>query len=258
MQYAQELKLAETAARQAGKVLMELWHKEITILSQEGRDIKLQADQDAEKVILDLLNQSDYPVLAEESGEHNLEDPDKLFWIVDPLDGTMNFSRGLPLCCVSIALGRHDKIALGIIYDFSRDECFAGIPGEGAWLNGEPMHIAQEKNPAQAILCTGFPGKRLMSDDNLNGFMDEARRFKKVRLLGTAALMLAYVACGRVDAYAEDDIMLWDVAAGIALIQAAGGFTWMAPSERDKWARSVRCASHAQLWPTYANTPEKT
>jgi myo-inositol-1(or 4)-monophosphatase len=258
MQYAEELKLAESAARLAGKLLMELWPKEITILSREGHDIKLQADQDAEKVILERLSQSGYPVLAEESGEHNLEDPDKLFWIVDPLDGSMNFSRGLPLCCVSIALGRHDKIALGVIYDFSRDECFSGIPGEGAWLNGQPMHIAQEKNPAQAILCTGFPGKRLMSDNNLHGFMNEARRFKKVRLLGTAALMLAYVACGRVDAYAEDDIMLWDVAAGIALVQAAGGFIYQAPSECDTWARSVRCSSHAELWPAYADTPKKS
>jgi myo-inositol-1(or 4)-monophosphatase len=248
MNWKSELDLAVRAAAAASVYLKDAFAGEKTVLAEIGRDIKLQADRDAEARILDMLRPSGLPVLAEESGESGAIPDDTPVWIVDPLDGTMNFKRGIPFCCVSLALSVGGRPVLGVIDDFNRDECFSGIPGAGAWLNGAPMHVSAAAVPARAILTTGFPTKFDVGGPALNVFMDSARRFKKVRMLGSAALMMAYVASGRVDAYAEDDIMYWDIAAGAALVEAAGGWVAMRASPTDKWARHVRCAARSALW----------
>jgi len=248
MPWKSERDLAVRAAQSAAAFLRDAFAQEKQVLAEIGRDIKLQADRDAERRILDVLMQSGLPVLAEESGESGTHADDTPTWIVDPLDGTMNFKHGIPLCCVSIALSLRGKPVLGVIDDFTRGECFSGIPGEGAWLNGAPMRVSKESNPARAILTTGFPTKFDIAGPALDQFMAAARRFKKVRMLGSAALMMAYVAAGRVDAYAEDDIMYWDIAAGAALIEAAGGWVSMRPAPADKWGRHVRAAANAALW----------
>lgn len=242
-----ELRRAVDAARAAGKVLCNLMRKPKKVLSEVGRDIKLQADQDAEAAILEILKQSDYPVLAEESGEHGDATGGGPVWIVDPLDGTLNFSRGIPLCCTSIALAQGDTPILGVIYDFNRDELFTGVPGKGAWHDGQPMRVSDIREAARGILNTGFPTASDYGDEALMEFINNVRRFKKVRLLGSAALMLAYVACGRYEAYAEDNIMWWDVAAGVALVLAAGGYADVRPGTGD-WARIVRVSSHREIW----------
>ena len=248
MKWKAELDLAVRAAAAASAYLRDAFAAEKTVLAEIGRDIKLQADRDAEARILDVLMQSGLPVLAEESGESGTHADDTPTWIVDPLDGTMNFKHGIPLCCVSLALSLRGKPVLGVIDDFNRRECFSGIPGGGAWLNGAPMRVSQGTDPARAILTTGFPTRFDIGGPALATFMESARRFKKVRMLGSAALMMAYVACGRVDAYAEDDIMYWDIAAGAALVEAAGGWVSMQATPADKWARQVRCAANAALW----------
>lgn len=248
MKWKAELDLAIRAAGAASAYLRDALAAEKKVLAEIGRDIKLQADRDAEAIILDVLMQSGLPVIAEESGESGTHGDDTPTWIVDPLDGTMNFKHGIPLCCVSLALSLGGRPVLGVIDDFNRRECFSGIPGGGAWLNGSPMHVSQTTDPARAILTAGFPTKFDLGGPALHAFMESARRFKKVRMLGSAALMMAYVACGRVDAYAEDDIMYWDIAAGAALIEAAGGWVSIYTSPADKWARQVRCASNAALW----------
>lgn len=220
----------------------------MTILSAEGRDIKMQADREAEAAILKhLQGGTDYPVLAEESGEHGApsEGP---FWVVDPLDGTMNFAKGLPLCCVSIALMHGERPLLGVIYDFNRDELFSGAPGEGAWLNGEPIRAGDLTDSRKGVLATGFPLNCSLESETLAPFILSLQSFKKVRMLGTAALMMAWLAAGRMDAYAERDVMLWDVAAGLALIEAAGGWIEISPSSRLKWARTIRAAGRRELW----------
>lgn len=242
-----ELDLAIEAARKAAEMLRRAQQQEHEILSQEGRDIKLQADRDAEHAILEVLRQSRYQILAEESGEHGALDSGDAFWIVDPLDGTMNFSRGIPACCVSIALGRLDTPMLGVVYDFNRDELFTGIVAQGAWLNGKAIQVSSVREAQSGILSTGFPVNFEYSDQGLHDFSQRIRRFKKVRMFGSAALSLAYVACGRVDAYSEDDIMFWDIAAGVALVAAAGGWISLEPSQK-KWARRVRCASNKGVW----------
>jgi myo-inositol-1(or 4)-monophosphatase len=241
------LQLAVGAARAAGDVLRGHTSAQHAVLQLKPRDIKLQADRDAEVIILDRLQATGLPVLAEESGENGEIIAGGLFWVVDPLDGTQNFSRRLPLCCVSIALCRGEEPLAGVIYDFNSDEMFTGITGVGAWLNGEPMHVADTVDPKEAILCTGFPSNAGTTDDVLLHYVRQGQRFKKVRLLGSAALMMAYVACGRVDAYVEVGNYYWDVAAGIALIRAAGGVVHMELSPRNQWGRQVRCACRETL-----------
>jgi len=249
MKWQKELELAKTAAKTAGNLLRELQRKPAHILNADGRDLKLHADRESEKVIIQGLKAaSSYMILAEESGEHGSLDSDTAMWIVDPLDGTINFSRGMSLSCVSIALWRQNHPVLGVVYDFNRDELFSGIVGEGAWCNDETVVVSNVTNTNKAILTTGFPVNRDFESASIRDFLNSIQEFKKIRLLGSAALSLAYVACGRVDAYTEEDIMLWDVAAGIALVMAAGGWVEIKNSSRKKWARHVRCAANAEIF----------
>lgn len=249
MNWQAELKLAARASKAASGFLHEAFSRDKRVLAEEGRDIKLQADRDAEDIILDVLRESGHPVLAEESGESGTLEHDSPIWIVDPLDGTMNYKHGIPLCCVSIALSLSGRPVLGVIEDFNRAECFQGVPGTGAWLNGDPMRVSSAADAGRAILVTGFPTKLDIGGPALQQFVDHARRFKKVRMLGSAALMMAYVAAGRADAYAEDDIMYWDVAAGAALVEAAGGWVQLDPTPTGQWTRRVRCGASPALWP---------
>jgi myo-inositol-1(or 4)-monophosphatase len=252
MNHRIELEGAIEAARLAGVYLNAARQGEIRVLSAVGRNIKLQADRESESIILDALRAvAPHPVLAEESGEHDAPG-EGAYWVVDPLDGSANFARGVPLCCVAIALMHGEKPLLGVVHDFNRDETLCGVVGEGAWLGGAkgaPIAVASTTDTGQAILATGFPVGRDLSDAALAEFYRQARAFKKVRMIGTAALALAYVARGWVDAYGEDGIMLWDVAAGVALVEAAGGSVRMAPSPRGRWKYDVRCAARESLWP---------
>lgn len=248
MNWKQDLELAEKAAREAGGLLRVMMAGERVILSQTGRDIKMQADRDAESLIISMLNaESPYPILCEETGQHG--DPGNgPCWVVDPLDGTLNFSRAMPLCCTSIGLMQNDEALLGVIYDFNHDEMFSGVVGQGAWLNGEPMRVSECTERSQAILATGMPTYRDFSHESLGEYIDMLRAFKKTRMTGSAAISLAWVACGRVDAYAEEDFMVWDVAAGEAIIRAAGGWIEVTPGHAGPMSRIARAAAHKSLW----------
>ena len=223
MKWEKETALAEKAAMAAGRSLRQICRDDI--IDTSGRDVKHRADIISEQIIIEtLLEGSSYPVLTEESGELGLVNNDSLMWIIDPLDGTVNYSRRICLCCVSIALWRGSEPILGVINDFNHGEIFSGIVGGGALCNGNPIFASNIKKPGDSILATGFPVNRDFSAKAIKDFLSRVREFKKIRLLGSAALSLAYTACGRVDAYVEEDIMLWDVAAGIAIVKAAGGF----------------------------------
>lgn len=249
MNWQKELDLALRAAKAAGERLREIAKGEKEILSAVGRDIKLQADRDSENIIIGMITaESAYPILAEESGEHG-ETASGPFWVIDPLDGTMNFSRGIPLCAVSIALVEGTEPLVGVIYDFNRDELFYAASGSGAfWGDGREMRVSSVTESKQAILTTGFPIRQDLNDSALQELVRQVQRFKKTRMIGTAALALAYVACGRMDAYWEQEIMLWDVAAGLVLLKEAGGHVTMTPSAKFKWARNVRCAASPTIW----------
>lgn len=218
------LLIAKEAALLAGHFLSKSYAKSLEIDSDSGRDVKLRADKESEAMILDYLKgKSDFSILSEENGMYEKRDQ-RFTWIVDPLDGSLNYMRGIPICCVSVGL-RQDTgpVLVGAVYDFNNDELFTGIVDQGAWLNDISIRVSSVGKKEKAVVCTGFPVSMDFSQDSLIPFVHKVQEYKKVRLLGSAALSLAYVAAGRADAYMENDIKIWDVAAGIALVKAAGG-----------------------------------
>lgn len=219
--YRAEYELALEAAVRAGKFLEENYQPEVD--SQAGKDIKLSSDKKSEEIIVNILRPAGIPVLSEECGLVGGEESSRI-WIVDPLDGTANYWKGMKeLSCVSVALWENGEPVLGVINRFHQNEIFSGIVGEGAWMNGEPICTSGVSKVSDAVLSTGFPVKRDYGSESLSGFIRQIQNFKKVRMLGAAAVMGAFVAAGRIDAYMEEQIMLWDIAASSAVVKAAGG-----------------------------------
>ena len=218
------MELAKNAAYKAGSTLIEKQKLAHQVHHSQARDVKIKGDILSETIIVESLQlNSSFPILSEEAGFIGKIDREQYLWIVDPLDGSLNYSHGIPLFCISVALWKGKEPILGVIFDFSRNELFSGIIGEGAWLNETAIKISETKKKKEAILCTGFPINTDFSEEGITKFVKQIQEYKKIRLLGSAALSLAYVACGRVDAYMEDNIMLWDVGAGCAIVKAAGG-----------------------------------
>jgi len=191
--------------------------------SSAGRDIKLVADRESERVILEALRPTGLPVLSEETGAS----PDWLregtFWVVDPLDGSFNFQHGFPLACISVGLVEGGRPVAGVIHDLGANCTVGGAVDAGAYENGRRLAVSATGDWAQAALTTGFPVGRAYDEKSLAAFVQLVQRVKKVRMLGSACASLLSVARGVFDAYHEEDIWLWDVAAGLALVEAAGG-----------------------------------
>ena len=242
------LAAAVEAVQAAGRILLDLRRKPVEVLSEVAHDIKLKADQLAEERILAILAERlPLPVLTEESGEHGQVAETARMWVVDPLDGTFNYSRGTPLCCSSVGLWDRGEPVLGAVYNFFTDELFTGIVGQGAWLNGRPIRVSGVTLPAKASLGTGFPHHQDFGDAPLRGFIRQVQDFKKIRMLGSAALMGVYAACGWLDVYLEDDVWLWDIAGAAAVCRAAGGVVQVRPGRAGRWAREVVCAASPEL-----------
>lgn len=241
-----ELELACRAAKAAGEILRSEFALGSRVTLETSKDIKLAADVLAENASLACLrNESSHPILSEEAGEDAGFEGAGLRWIVDPLDGTFNFSRRIPLCCVSVGLWNGSQPVLGVIYDFSADVIYRGIVGVGAWRNDEPMSVSAVSAANKAAIATGFPAGGDFGRDSIMGFVRQVQHYKKVRMIGSAALALAFVAAGHVDAYQEDEINLWDIAAGLALVSAAGGRFAMRPGT-GRWRFEV-FATNASL-----------
>lgn len=218
------LSLAESTALAAGMQLVAHKSQWSTIEAEEGREVKIKADRIVEAIILQNLQSStDFPILTEERGWHEGISPSGYLWVVDPLDGSYNYYNDIPICAVSIALYQKQTPVLGVIYDFNRHELFSGLVEEGAWLNKRPIAVSDIKESARGLLYTGFPAECDFNNDNSIRFMNFARQWRKVRMIGSAAISLAYVACGRAEYYHERNTMFWDVAAGLAIVVAAGG-----------------------------------
>jgi len=219
-----ELQIATYAAKKAGKLLRDGYNKPIKVNSSEKKDIKLQLDVDSEKIILDELRKnSHYDILSEEAGQVLSKDKEGYKWIIDPLDGSLNFSRSIFINCISIGLWKGNKPILGVIYDFIHDDLYTGIVDDFAKLNGHKISVSDITDKSNSIICTGFPVYTEFDTNNLSQFVSEIQSYKKVRLLGSASISLALVALGSVEAYKEDNIAIWDVAAGIPIVLAAGG-----------------------------------
>lgn len=217
------LALAVAAADAAGQALLANRQAWSVIEAEEGREVKIDADKQAEALILEALKgASPYPIISEEAGwARAMARGDRFVWAVDPLDGSVNYLRHYPHCAVSIALLDAGAPVLGVVDCFVLKERFTGIVGLGAWLNGAPMRVSDIADPASGILQTGVPARA--SDNSMTLFEQRLRTWRKVRMIGSAATALAYVAAGRAEAYRESGSMIWDVAAGCALVKAAGG-----------------------------------
>ena len=221
------LNIAVRAARAAGKVIMKSMaqQEQLTIESKGQYDFVTQVDRVAESIIIDTIRKS-YPhhsFLAEESGEHRGNDADYL-WVIDPIDGTNNFMRGIPHFCVSIALIVKGQTQQAVIFDPVRDELFTASRGAGAQLNGYRLRTQKSKGLDGAVLATGFPFKmkHIMPEYQsvFNKFFEQAA---DVRRMGAAALDLAYVAAGRYEGFWEAGLQRWDIAAGDLIVREAGG-----------------------------------
>tara|TARA_B000000475_G_C16004051_1_gene450104 strand:+ start:3295 stop:4044 length:750 start_codon:yes stop_codon:yes gene_type:complete len=218
-----ELNIAKKAAKEAGKYLISNKNSLNKELTSTSRDIKLQADFEAEKIIKDIIQrESDIPILAEETGM-STDNSFKNLWIVDPLDGTANYARDIPFCCVSIALVSDFKPIIGVIYDFNNDNLYEGSINTHAYLNNEKIEVSTTKRSDEGLLITGLPNDTDYTDEALINMIRNFQNWRKVRMIGSAAMASAYVASGKADLYMESKSYLWDVAAGAAIVNAAGG-----------------------------------
>ena len=217
------LALAEAAAAEAGAALLANRVGWSVIEAEEGREVKIDADRRAEALILDAISRgSSYPIISEEAGWVRAQrDGERFVWAIDPLDGSVNYLRGYPHCAVSIALLDAGEPVLGVVDCFALAERFSGAAGLGARLNGKPIRVSSIGEPSQGILQTGVPSRA--SPASMKLFEERLSTWRKIRMIGSAATALAYVAAGRADAYRESGSMIWDVAAGCALVKAAGG-----------------------------------
>jgi myo-inositol-1(or 4)-monophosphatase len=222
------LNFAISVARDAGNILVDKLGRALRVSNKGAIDLVTEADLASEKLIIERIR-SHYPrhaILAEESGASNNNSDDSAAewkWIIDPLDGTTNYAHGYPCFCVSIGVERAGKLELGVVYDPMRNEMFAAERGGGATLNDRPMRVSDVEELSHAMVCTGFPYDVRERPDFARDFSNFTMHAQAVRRDGSAALDLAYVACGRFDGFWEDGLKPWDIAAGVLLIAEAGG-----------------------------------
>ncbi|HVF41928.1 MAG TPA: inositol monophosphatase family protein [Pyrinomonadaceae bacterium] len=221
------LNFAIQTARDAGKILADKFGRALRVSNKGDIDLVTEADIAAERLIVERIR-SYHPrhaILTEESGDvvSPGEAGSEYKWVIDPLDGTTNYAHGYPVFCVSIALEHEGRVVLGVVYDPTRDELFAAERGGGATLNGRGLRVSETDELNGALLCTGFPYDVRDRGDFARHFRNFIMRAQSVRRDGAAALDLAYVAAGRFDAFYEEGLRPWDVAAGVLLVEEAGG-----------------------------------
>ncbi|HIE65733.1 MAG: inositol monophosphatase family protein [Nitrospira sp.] len=217
-------KIAVQAAKRGGKILKAGLQQEITVSYKEALEIVTNIDTRSEKAIVTLISRyfPDHQIMAEEGSGRESRSPYK--WIIDPLDGTTNFSHRFPFFCVSIALEVKGRVCLGVIYDPVRRELFSAEKGKGAFLNGLPIQISSVKGLKQSLLVTGFSYDIQTDPENtFNHFINFTLNAQAVRRTGSAALDLCYVAAGRFDGFWETKLRPWDIAAGSLILREAGG-----------------------------------
>jgi myo-inositol-1(or 4)-monophosphatase len=221
------LELTKSIAVNAGQRLLNdlsIEHKKYVHSDEFPKEVKALADTVLEQDILKSLSSTGFPILSEEAGYISGQSESKYWFIVDPLDGTFNFIKGLGPCAVSIAFWEEQKPIFGVIYDIYSQELYWGGEKFGAYCNGNKISVSNTLNKKNASICTGFPVRfNTQNNDEMQNFWNLISPYAKVRMLGTAAISLINVAKGSADVYTEQSIMLWDVAAGIAIIEGSGG-----------------------------------
>ncbi len=221
------LAVAQSAALRAGTCLKELWGEVKVLKTKDGiRDVLTRADLEAERQILNTIraNFPDHDILTEESGELQGGTRSSFRWIIDPLDGTTNYLHQVPYCAVSVACAEAETLVAAVVYAPFQDELFVARRGAGAMLNGTSIRTSTVHRLEESLLATGFPSSPgIPLEPHLAIFAQLLRNAQGVRRPGAAALNLAYVACGRFDAFWGADLKPWDIAAGMLLVQEAGG-----------------------------------
>lgn len=209
-------------AREAGSLLMSYFGK-VAIEYKGEADLVTKADRTSEKLIVEHIRRRwpNHDLVGEEGSR--TETGSDYRWYVDPLDGTTNFAHGYPVFCVSLALDYKGERIAGVIYDPNRDEMFAAEKGSGARLNGAPMHVSKTPRLQESLVATGFPSHKRHKNPNIHFYHQLTLRSHGVRRAGSAALDLCYVGCGRYDAFWEFNLNPWDTAAGVLMVQEAGG-----------------------------------
>lgn len=226
MNYSSLLLNAMSWAREAGAVHLRYFRgNELDIQSKlNDSDVVTAADKAAEKVLIDHIKASypDHSILSEESGEE--AHCGEYRWVIDPLDGTTNFSQGLPLFSVSIGIEHNGETVVGVVFAPYLNELFHAVKGQGAWLNGEPIKVSGKTRLDRSVVATGFPvDKDTNPDNNLDNVARVMPRVRGLRRLGSAAIDLCYVAAGFLDGYWELNLHAWDASAGLLILEEAGG-----------------------------------
>ena len=227
------LETCEEAARAGGRVLLD-WVGRFGVSNKGPRDLVTEADVASQREIRRILlgRFPDHGFVGEESLPEHASDgrldraanePPRLRWVVDPLDGTSNYVHGFPAWCVSIALALGDEILVGTVHDPQRDECYTAQLGGGASLNGRPITVARTPNLAESLVAISFPPHVDPGAPAINDFLNVLPRVHSVRRSGSTAINLAWLACGRLDAFWVRRIACWDMAAGLLLVREAGG-----------------------------------
>ena len=239
----QYLDAAQNAARAAGKLLRENFQQQQRVNSAAAHDIKLEIDVRTQELIGKLLL-DEFPehalygeegIVGDQSSDHQ--------WVVDPLDGTVNYFYGIPHFCVSIALRLQKETVVGVIYDPNRGEMWTAQRGDVSKLNGAPIHVSDRTELAEAVISIGLAKTGETINTNFPRLQQMIHRVRKCRVFGSAALDLAYVASGRFDAYIETGISLWDIAAGSLLVENAGGRVDLRPRENMKDKYSIAASN---------------
>ena len=229
---AQLVSTAEAIAREAGALLREFYHRGVRTEYKGDVDLVTEADRASEKLIGDRLRAAfpTHGIYGEEGTRSGLDA--EFRWYVDPLDGTTNFAHGFPAFCVVLGCERRHaglkpdedgEMVTGVIYDPLRDEMFSSARGAGATLNGEPIHVSKAKCLQESLIATGFPSHKRHRSPNVHFYQEFTLRSHGVRRAGSAALDMAYVACGRLEAFWELQLNPWDTSAGFLLVEEAGG-----------------------------------
>ena len=220
------IQLAIESALEAGQFLKESVGQVLQVERKLGQETNLvtQIDKKAEEIIIGKIKQRypDHDFLAEESGSHKKQSEYR--WIIDPLDGTLNFTHGVPLFSVSIGVEKQGEVIAGVVYEPNLGELFTAEKGKGAFLNKKPIHVSKVDKLIESLIVTGFPYTIQQNPDNaVQHFVNVLMKAQGVRRLGSAAVDLCYVACGRFEGFWEVSLNAWDMAAGVLIVQEAGG-----------------------------------
>jgi myo-inositol-1(or 4)-monophosphatase len=217
------LEIAADIAREAGALLSGLFERRVAFELKGEFDLVTEADRASERLVVERLRTHfpSHSIVAEEGGGH--QGSNEFRWYVDPLDGTTNFAHGFPVYNVTLALEQAGELIAGVIFDPERQEMFAAERGSGAHLNNRRIRVSRATSLAASLVATGFPSRKRHQNVNVHFYYQLAMLTHGVRRAGSAALDLAYVACGRLDAFWEFGLNPWDIAAGILLTEEAGG-----------------------------------